>query len=126
MRTALAGTGRHKSARSRERPSAPPTPGGRAGGTIASCGGISTTQTIANLKTLDAPLRLPPSHRKLDFEFTALSFSAPENTHFRFRLDGLDNNWVDAETRSASYSRLVEAKYEFRVEASSGNGPWNE
>lgn len=96
------------------------------GRTIASCGGIEPTQSVANLKTLAVPLHLPPGHRKLDFEFTALNFSAPENTHFRVRLDGLDNNWVDAETRSASYSRLVEGKYEFRVEASSGNGPWNE
>ena len=96
------------------------------GQTIASCGGIAPTQAFANLKTLAAPLRLPPSHRKLDFEFTALNFSAPENTHFRYRLDGLDTDWVDAETRSASYSRLVAGNYKFRVEASSGDGPWNE
>jgi len=96
------------------------------GQTIAACGGIVSTQTIANLKTLEVPLRLPASHRKLDFEFTALSFSAPENIHFRFRLDGLDNDWVDAETRSAGYSRLAAGNYQFRVEASNGDGPWNE
>ena len=27
------------------------------------------------------PLQLPPNHRKLEFEFTALSFVAPENVH---------------------------------------------
>ena len=93
---------------------------------IAAWGGITPTQTNANLITLAAPLRLPPSHRKLDIEFAALSFSAPENTHFRYRLDGLDTDWIDAETRSASYSRLVAGDYKFRVEASSGDGPWNE
>ena len=96
------------------------------GQTLASWGGIAPTQAVANLKTLNLPLRLPPSHRKLDFAFTALNFSAPENTHFRYRLDGLDNDWVDAETRSASYSRLLAGNYKFRVEASSGDGPWNE
>jgi len=95
------------------------------GQTIASYGGLDTAETIANLCSPDLTLRLPPTHRHLEFNFTALSFNAPENIRFRFRLDGLDNDWVDATTRSASYSRLSAGNYAFRVEASSGNGLWN-
>jgi signal transduction histidine kinase len=62
----------------------------------------------------------------LDIEFTAPGFSAPESIHFRHRLDGLDNDWVNAESRSASYSRLAAGDYHFRLQASLGDGPWRE
>jgi signal transduction histidine kinase/ligand-binding sensor domain-containing protein len=97
------------------------------GQTIAANGNLGSTQKVANLKTLQAPLQLPPGYRKLEFEFAAPSFSAPENVHFRYRLDGFDDNWVDAETRgSVVYSRLSAGDYKFHVEAANGNGPWNE
>ena len=71
--------------------------------------------------------RLPPGHRKLEFEFTALSFIAPENTRFRHRLDGLDEAWVEGGTeRSVSYSRLPAGDYRFRVTARNNVGVWNE
>ena len=71
--------------------------------------------------------RLPPGHRKLEFEFTALSFIAPESTRFRHRLDGLDEAWVEGGTeRSVSYSRLPAGDYRFRVTARNNVGVWNE
>jgi len=97
------------------------------GHAIAAYGTIGSTQTIINLKTAQIPLRLSPAHRKLEFEYAAPSFSAPENVHFRYRLAGFDDDWVDAEARgSAVYSRLAAGAYQFRVEAANGNGPWNE
>ncbi len=97
------------------------------GQTIAAYGGVISTQIIPNLKTPGAPLRLPPGHRHLEFEFTAFNFSAPESIHFRYQLMGLDNGWIDADTeRSANYSRLVAGNYQFRVAASVGDGPWSE
>jgi len=72
-------------------------------------------------------LRLPPGHRRLEFEFTALSFRAPEDVRFRFRLEGFDNRWIEVgPERSASYSRLSPGKYRFRVKACGSNGVWNE
>jgi signal transduction histidine kinase len=72
------------------------------------------------------PLHLPPSHHNLKLEFTAFNFSAPENVHFRYRLDDLDNDWQDAKAREAQYSRLAAGDYHFRVEAATGDGAWNE
>jgi signal transduction histidine kinase/ligand-binding sensor domain-containing protein len=83
--------------------------------------GIPGTQIVTGL-----PLRLPPSHHNLRFEFTAFNFSEPENVHFRYRLDNLDNDWQDAEAREAQYSRLAAGDYHFRVEAATGDGTWNE
>lgn len=74
-----------------------------------------------------AKLRLPPGHRKLEFEFTALSFIAPENIRFRHRLEGLDEAWVEGGSeRVSSYSRLPAGDYRFRVTARNNVGVWNE
>jgi signal transduction histidine kinase len=97
------------------------------GQAIASYAGVESGHYVTNLKTLNAPLRLPPSHRHLEFNFTAFHFSAPERIHFRYQLTGFDTNWIDTGTaRAADYSRLTAGDYEFRVEASAADGPWSE
>lgn len=93
---------------------------------VAAYGGIEQTPLLASLPVPKVPLRLSPYHRNLKFEFTALNFSAPENVHFRYRLDGLDNEWQEADAREAKYSRLAAGDYHFRVEAANGDGEWNE
>jgi len=62
----------------------------------------------------------------LKFDFTALSYTAPENVRFRYQLEGFDSGWNDAGTqRSVSYSRLAAGTYLFRVMACNGSGVWN-
>lgn len=96
---------------------------------IASYGNVAPTQTVANLEIPAAriPLRLPPGHRHLEFDFTAIHLGAPENVRFRYQLVGFDNDWIDSENeRSAEYSRLTKGNYQFRVEACIGDGVWSE
>lgn len=93
---------------------------------IAAYGGVTVARTVANLRAPGQALRLPPAHRHLTFDFTAINLSAPENVRFRYQLAGFDDGWMDAATeRSASYSRLAPGHYEFRVEAAMGDGPWS-
>jgi signal transduction histidine kinase/ligand-binding sensor domain-containing protein len=69
---------------------------------------------------------LAPDHERLEFPFAGLSFVAPAKVRFRYRLDGIDNNWVDAGTkRTAFYSRLPVGTYRFRVVACNNDGVWN-
>ena len=71
-------------------------------------------------------LRFRPDHHKLDFEFTALNFAAPENVQFQYRIDNFDENWIEGGTqRQASYSRLPPGNYCFEVRACNNNGPWS-
>jgi len=94
---------------------------------LAAYGGIEQTSSMVNLKTLKSSLLLPPSFRHLEFDFTAINFSTPENLHFRYQLAGFDSDWIDAQTeRKAIYSRLTTGNYRFRAEASDGDGPWKE
>jgi signal transduction histidine kinase len=71
-------------------------------------------------------LKIPPRHHKLDFDFTALSFTAPDNVHFRYRLEGVDPDWVESGgVRHASYSLLPAGNYKFHVTACNHRGVWN-
>jgi len=63
-------------------------------------------------------LQLNPKYRKIAFEFTAPSFSSPENLHFQYRLKNFDTDWTDAgPERKASYARLPAGNYQFEVRA---------
>lgn len=77
--------------------------------------------------TGDGPLELPHGARNLEVRYSAPSFVAAETIQFRYRLEGLDNDWVDAGTRrSAFYTNLAPGSYRLRVSARSRNGAWNE
>ncbi len=63
----------------------------------------------------------------MDIRFTALKFSAPRNITFKYRLDGLDREWIDAgRERVAHFSHLAPGEYRFRVKACNNDGIWNE
>jgi signal transduction histidine kinase/ligand-binding sensor domain-containing protein len=80
-----------------------------------------------NLRALPPLLRLGPGVNQIEFEFTALSLSSPENVTFRYKLQGVDNDWLEARsTRTASYPRLSPGNYRFRVIACNHDGVWNE
>ena len=71
-------------------------------------------------------LRLPPGLPQVQFEFTALSLVAPESVQFRYQLEGLDKDWVDAGTRRvASYTHPPPGHYRFKVIACNNDGIWN-
>jgi signal transduction histidine kinase len=79
-----------------------------------------------DLALADVSLELGPAHEKLEFEFTALSLGSPENVHFRHRLRGFDQEWVEVGAqRSARYPRLPGGRYEFEVTACNEAGVWN-
>lgn len=69
---------------------------------------------------------LPPNHERIEFRFSGLSFVAPSKVAFKYRLDGIDRDWIDAGTkRNAFYSRLPAGTYRFRVMACNNDGLWN-
>jgi signal transduction histidine kinase/ligand-binding sensor domain-containing protein/CheY-like chemotaxis protein len=61
-------------------------------------------------------------------EFAALSYAAPENNRYRYRLDGLETEWnnVDSRQRLATYTKLPAGKYVFRVQGSNNDQIWDQ
>ncbi|WP_338645970.1 sensor histidine kinase [Novosphingobium olei] len=71
-------------------------------------------------------LQLPAGTSNIEIEFTALSLSIPERVAFRYKLDGIDPDWVDAgNRRQAFYTRLGPGTYTFQVIAANSDGVWN-
>ena len=61
------------------------------------------------------------------FEFAALSFRRPDKNRYLYKLEGLDQDWVDAGSqRRATYTKVPPGEYVFRVKGSNNDGRWNE
>lgn len=85
--------------------------------------GATWAPPVGQKKSMIAPGDL----RALEIRFTALSFTAPEKTRFRHKLEGADPDWVeDGTTRFAKYGRLAYGRYRFRVAAANADGVWQE
>ena len=82
------------------------------------------------LETVVSPkksLNLAPGKHVLEFRYTGLSFDTPDRVRFRYRLEGLDPDWVEAGTRRvAFYSFVPPGTYRFQVIACNGDGIWND
>lgn len=70
---------------------------------------------------------LPAGTQRLEFQFAALSFVAPEKVRYRYKLEGFDEDWIDAGNHhEAFYTNLPHGNYNFRVIAANNDGVWNE
>lgn len=73
------------------------------------------------------PIRIPPGVQRLEFRYTALCLVAPEKIKFKYRMEGLDKDWIESGARrSAVYTHLPPGQYRFRVAATNNDGAWNE
>ena len=70
---------------------------------------------------------LPPGIKRLDFIFTGLSLTDSRQMLFRYKLDGFDEDWMDAgNQRQVSYTNIKPGHYTFQVTACNNDGVWNE
>ncbi len=82
---------------------------------------VAIEQVLAN----DAPvaqgkgLDLPAGTRKLEFHYASPSFRMPRFLRYRYRLQGVDRDWIDrGNQRVAQYTNLGPGQYRFLVEVS--------
>ncbi len=68
-----------------------------------------------------------PGQANLEIDYTGLSFIKPEQIRFRYRLEGLDDDWTEAgNRRTAFFPYLAPGEYTFRVIAANSDNVWNE
>jgi signal transduction histidine kinase/streptogramin lyase len=62
----------------------------------------------------------------LTIQYAGLSLTVPKRVRFRYQLEGVDEDWVDAgNRREAYYTNLGPGTYRFRVVAANNDGVWN-
>lgn len=88
------------------------------------------TITSADAGMIDADISVAQSIR-LDYKqnfsisYGALNYTNPEQTAYRYRLVGLQNEWQQAgRATTASYTNLSPGDYRFEVQASSDGSDW--
>jgi signal transduction histidine kinase/ligand-binding sensor domain-containing protein len=85
---------------------------------------ITADNKTANLA---ASVRIPPSPRRIVFEYTGLSLAVPGRVRFRYLLEGFDTSWSQpVSAREAVYTNLGPGSYRFRLAASNSEGQWSE
>lgn len=83
---------------------------------------LLNNQPVAFGETVD----ITPRVANFEIHYTALSFIMSERIKFKYKLEGLDADWIDAGTRRvAYYSHVPPGRYTFRVIAANRDGAWN-
>ena len=83
--------------------------------------------------TLPAPIESRPKivlgydQRMLSFEYAVMDLSHVEAHRYRYRLQGLDDEWIEAgNSNRATFTNLDPGKYTFQVQGANHHGIWNE
>jgi signal transduction histidine kinase/ligand-binding sensor domain-containing protein len=71
-------------------------------------------------------IEMEPNQNNIEIQYTGLSFINSGQVKFRYKLEGLDEDWVEAANRrTAYYSYLPAGEYTFKVIAANRDGVWN-
>ncbi len=71
-------------------------------------------------------LRIPQQAHVVRFSFASLDFARPSANRFRYRMIGVDRQWLDNGTNSrVTYTNLHPGRYQFEVSGSNRDGVFN-
>ncbi|MCW5514755.1 hybrid sensor histidine kinase/response regulator transcription factor [Muriicola sp. Z0-33] len=87
---------------------------------------------ITGFKVLNADYPIPAADEEVvrlsydkdlvAFNFTGLHYPNPQKVVYYYTLEGLDEQWITTEERSATFANLSPGAYTFKVKASLGEG----
>lgn len=70
---------------------------------------------------------LASSERNITVQFSALDFQRPEDIHYAYRMEGLEEEWnYSDKNRVASYINLPAGTYQLHVKSTNSDGVWVE
>lgn len=72
----------------------------------------------------EVPAVLSPNENSLTFHFRSLNFHQAGNLRYQYRLEGLENDWVDAPSNQVRFPQLRSGSYVFSVRSATGQGTW--
>lgn len=72
-------------------------------------------------------ITLRANDNNLEVRYAGITFIKPEQVKFRYRIEGLEENWTEVATlREVYFPFLPGGEYTFRVTAANSDGVWNE
>lgn len=94
---------------------------------------ITSLEVITNKErrihdlVLTDSISISPGNNLITIEFASLDFVQPSQNKYAYKLEGVENEWVDIGTRRyATFSNLSSGDYIFRVKGSNSDNIWNE
>lgn len=70
-------------------------------------------------------LVLSPEQSSFSLEFAALSYTAPDNTEYWYKMEGLNNEWVYLQKEhKVFFTELAAGNYNFIVKSMNSSGVW--
>lgn len=78
-----------------------------------------------NMRDPTSPLQLDVNSQNIEIGFAAIALATPSRLRFRFRLKGVDSNWIDTgTTRHVFYHSLPWGNHTFQVQARFDDTDW--
>lgn len=71
-------------------------------------------------------IELNYKQNNLVLEYVALDYVSPANNQYRYRMQGIDKEWVITNATKATYSQLPPGQYTFEVQCANNKGQWTE
>jgi ligand-binding sensor domain-containing protein/signal transduction histidine kinase len=72
-------------------------------------------------------IKLAHNQNSFSFSFAALDFTRPLSNQYVYRLEGIDQDWIETGNRRyANYTHVPPGEYVFRVKGANNDGVWNE
>lgn len=74
---------------------------------------------------LQSSYNLAYNENYLEFEFLALSYRSKGKVLYRYKMEGIDEDWVESFSRKIRYPSLNYGSYVFKVQAANEDGKWS-
>ncbi|MEI5640841.1 MULTISPECIES: two-component regulator propeller domain-containing protein [unclassified Pseudoalteromonas] len=88
---------------------------------------LVTDERTLSSNALTSEVELDTSERDLTINYTAIDFYAPHSIEFRYRLEGHDSQWRDAQSRrEAIYTNLPPGNFRFLLEVKRQGQDWEQ
>lgn len=88
---------------------------------------IEEIQSNQKIISNTSEINLKPDQNNILIRYTAFNFSSPHRLTFRYKLEGLDKDWIDVgNLRVAFYPHIPAGNYTFKVKAKNQYGVWSE
>lgn len=86
------------------------------------------TKLMIRTKKETQQIKLKYNQNNFGIRFSSDNFLIPEKTYFKYRLKGYDDRWIEvnADNRTAFYSKMPSGVYYFEVMASNNDGVWSQ